>query len=406
MRVLFVSTEGFFYNNSSAIQNIGIVCGLKELGAEVDLLTLQPQKDTVGFDRTIEQAAQQYISKTYFIPLNGLYEKLNKKKKLVVENTGKEKKWLTSLKGKIRRAIKKFLIFDVRVLNIKNINKVSINTDQYDIIISASDPKSTHCFANALIKKNHFKGKYIQYWGDPLYMDITRDKSIIDGLYRIAEKRTLQYADKIVYATPFTLQEQQKLYPEYANRMSYAHQAAIQLGKYEESNCKRNNDECIGIVYCGDYRKETRNIMPLYSAVKNMDASVKLDIYGTSNLNLANEDNITVHGQVSRKIADSAENNADVLFCICNLKGSQIPGKIYYLTALQKPIIVAVDGDYKTELCTYFETMNRFIVCHNNEDSIMRAIKKVFELRKIVSYVYNKEEFSSLKMVERIINKS
>ena len=106
MKVLFVSADGFFYNNSSAIQNIGIVCGLKDLGAEIDLLTLQSQKETIGFDHTVEEVSRKYLQQVYFIPLNCLYKRLNKQKKLVVENTGKEQKWHTWLKGKIRRNIK------------------------------------------------------------------------------------------------------------------------------------------------------------------------------------------------------------------------------------------------------------------------------------------------------------
>lgn len=401
MKVLFVSADGFFYNNSSAIQNIGIICGLKDLGAEIDLLTLQSQKGTIGFDHTIEDASKKYLQQVYFIPLNRFYKKINKQKKLVVENTGKERQWRTWFKGKIRRNIKKFLIFDLRILNLGGINDVSIDLSQYDFIISASDPKSTHCFANALIKKGNFKGEYIQYWGDPLYMDITRDKSVIDGLYKMAERKVLQGADKIVYATPFTLREQQNLYPEYANRMIYAHQAAVQLDAHELKISEKDDNQKISIVYCGDYRKETRNIMPLYSAVKKMNRDVRLDIYGTSNVNLSDENNIAIHGQVSREEADFAEDNADVLFCICNLKGSQIPGKIYYLTEHKKNIIIAVDGEYKDELQAYFENMKRFIVCRNEEHEIIKAINQARELDGNV--YYNIEEFSPKKMAEKMI---
>ena len=69
MKVLFVSADGFFYNNSSAIQNIGIICGLKGLGAEIDLLTLQSQNGTIGFDHTIEDASKKYLQQVYFIPV-------------------------------------------------------------------------------------------------------------------------------------------------------------------------------------------------------------------------------------------------------------------------------------------------------------------------------------------------
>ena len=142
LKVLFVNADGFYYNNSSTMQNIGIVYGLKELGAKIDLLTLQPQKDAVGFDPAMQKVLEDCIKHVYFIPLNSLYQRLNKEKKHVVENTGHENKTISAVKGSIRRFIKNLLVFDLRVLNLHNVDKVGIDLNQYDVIISASDPKS------------------------------------------------------------------------------------------------------------------------------------------------------------------------------------------------------------------------------------------------------------------------
>lgn len=404
MRALFVNADGFFYNNSSTMQNIGIVLGLNQLGYEVDLLTLQPQEGTVGYEPIMQSSISQCIQNTYVIPLNSLYRKLNKGKKHMVENTGQEKKWITELKGGVRRFIKSALIFDIRILNIFNTNHVNINLSQYDVIISASDPKSTHCFANYLIQKHGYKGRYIQYWGDPLYLDITRDRSFIDFICKFLERKTLSVAGKIVYATPFTLKEQQQLYPEFAHKMAFAHQAAV--GLYSgtstyESDKELDKGKCT-IVYCGDYRKETRNIIPLYNAVKLLGHPFELHIYGTSNIELDSFTNISINGQVSRERADSAELRADVLVCICNLKGSQIPGKVYYLTCMNKPIIVIIDGNYKDELKEYFTRFNRFIVCNNDEESIQKAIKLANEMadHRIAS---NSSEFTPVQMAKMIL---
>lgn len=401
MKVLFVNADGFYYNNSSTMQNMGIVYGLKELHVVVDLLTLEPQKGTIGFDFAIQRVLKECIRHVYFIPLNPLYQKLNKEKKHVIENTGHENKKISFLKGSVRRFIKNLLVFDLRILNLYNVDKVKIDLSQYDIIISASDPKSTHCITNRLVKRYHYQGKYIQYWGDPLYLDITRDKGLLDGVCKFMEKKTLRSASKVIYATPFTLKEQQKLYPTLAAKMSYAHQAAVPVVNYT-GKMHRNQRGRISFVYCGDYRKETRNIMPLYRTVQHFGEDVVLNIYGTSNLQLASVDNIIIHGQVSREIADRAEQDADILVCICNVKGSQIPGKIYYLTNYNKPIIVIVDGEYKAALKKYFNEMGRFIVCENTESDIMNAIK-------IARYRYTDTGFQKIKefmptfMAENII---
>ena len=111
-----------------------------------------------------------------------------------------------------------------------------------------------------------------------------------------------------------------------------------------------------------------------------------------------------MHGQVTRNEADQAESNADVLVCICNLRGTQIPGKIYYLTNYLKPIIVIVDGEYKEELKDYFESMNRFIVCENNENAIEDAIRNAKTiLNEKTAYKNSESEFSPLHMAENII---
>jgi hypothetical protein len=396
-----VNADGFYYNNSSTMQNIGIVYGLKELGAKIDLLTLQPQKGTVGFDPSMQTVLDECIEHVYFIPLNSLYQRLNKEKKHVVENTGHENKTLSAVKGSVRRFIKNLLVFDLRILNLHNVDKVNIDLDQYDVVISASDPKSTHCMANRLVQQHDYQGRYIQYWGDPLYLDITRDRSILDGVCKSMEKRALQPASKIVYATPFTLKEQQELYPDLAGKMSYAHQAAVPVSNCNNLN-QGNSKNVLSLVYCGDYRKETRNIMPLYQAVQNLKDDVELNIYGTSNLQLVSTDNVFVHGQVSRKEADQAEMEADVLVCICNLKGSQIPGKIYYLTSYDKPIIVVIDGEYTNKLKKYLTDLKRFVVCENTDRDIKEAIQFVKSNNKD-SFSGDKNEFTPKYMAINIL---
>lgn len=401
LKILFVNADGFYYNNSSTMQNMGIVYGLKEINVKVDLLTLEPQNETVGFDLAMQKVVEECIEHVYLIPLNSLYRKLNKEKKYVVENTGHENKKISYLKGIIRRFIKNLLVFDLRILNLHNVDKVKIDLDQYDMIISASDPKSTHCMTNRLVKKHHYRGRYIQYWGDPLYLDITRDKGILDSVCKVVEKKTLQLASKIVYATPFTLREQQKLYPKIASKMGYAHQAGLPvINCIDEKNTGQK--EKITLVYCGDYRKETRNIMPLYQTVCQLGKNCELDIYGTSNVQLSSTDNVIVYGQVSREKADSAEQNADVLVCICNVKGTQIPGKVYYLTNYNKPIIVITDGEYKEELKKYFEKMKRFIVCGNQENDIKEAIQSARDTINH-SFFQNEQEFDATYMIRKII---
>lgn len=374
MNILFISNDSFSNNTSSVIQNKGIVQGLHQLGHVVDVLTLQPEKNMNIYDESMNDMSP-YIHHTYYIPLTKLYKKLAGKQKKFIENTGQESALKSKLKGKIRRLIKSFLVYDIRILNVTNLRKIHINLNKYEIVISASDPKSSHYLGYKLLKANNYQGRYIQYWGDPLYLDITRQHTFLDPIYKYEEKKMIGYADKVMYATPFTLKEQQTLFSVYSKKMSYVNQVPPYMQKKENTESKKFRK--LEIVYCGDYRSKTRNILPLYNAISYSHKDWHLTICGTSDLNLENNRNVTVRGQISHKSAVALESSADILISICNLHGTQIPGKIYYLCNYDIPILILLDGDFKVELEKYFKQFEQFNICENNESSIIQAIEKM-----------------------------
>ena len=100
-----------------------------------------------------------------------------------------------------------------------------------------------------------------------------------------------------------------------------------------------------------------------------------MNICGSSDLVLKSTNNIYIKGNVNYSKAIEMEENSDVLVCICNNRGTQIPGKVYYCTGYNKPIIIILDGEYKKELKNYFESFNRFIICYNEENSIKEAME-------------------------------
>ncbi len=372
MNILFVSLDGFYCNTSSVMQNKGIVQGLHNLGHTVDVLTLEPLESMTIYDETMDDMAE-YVRDTFYLPLNPIYKKLAERQGNFVEKTGKESPVKTYFKSKVRRFLKSCLVFDIRALNVSCIKKIKLELNQYDIVISASDPKSTHYVTRALIKNRKFKNSYIQYWGDPLYLDITRIKGPFDFIFKMAEEKLISCATRVVYATPLTLTEQQKLFPLYADKMIFVNQAA----PYEKI-CERRkkSHKKIEILYCGDYRSTTRNITPLYNTVSNMKGgNLHLTICGTSDLVLKDNDNVTIKGFVNHEEATRLESDADILIGICNLKGSQIPGKFYYLTKHGTPIIVILDGENENEIRRFFDSFGRYILCGNDEEEIKDALE-------------------------------
>ena len=66
------------------------------------------------------------------------------------------------------------------------IEETEIQDDSYDLVISSSDPKSSHLFVYELYQRKRLKKTpWVQIWGDPFAADITNTSLI----YRWKAKR-------------------------------------------------------------------------------------------------------------------------------------------------------------------------------------------------------------------------
>lgn len=372
-----------FENNTSAtIQNKGIIKGLSFLRHDIDIMTLKPNKMSIGYDDSMNDI-YNYIRQTHYINMDSTYAMLMAKKDKESKGNNFGDKYLSTfikLAKKIRNIVKKIYdatsIYDAQKLNVKQVSKLKLDYKQYDVIISSSDPKSSHLIVDRIYKENRdCKAKWIQYWGDPMFNDITRKRDWRDKLVKYHEKKLIRKADRVVYASPLTLKVQKETFAQYAFKMDYASQVyaniLINNTTYSKKNSKNGK---LTIGYFGAYKSSVRNILPLYNAAKK--GFFNLYICGHSDLKLNSTNNIQVYGAVSYKEAVQMEEESDILVCLCNSKGTQIPGKIYYCAGYNKPIIVILDGEYKKELKAYFETFNRYILCENKEDSILKAIEE------------------------------
>ena len=136
--------------------------------------------------------------------------------------------------------------------------------EKFDIIISSSDPKSSHLIAESLIYNNPgIAKKWIQYWGDPFASDINKKSYLPDFLIKKEEERIISKSDMVIYVSPFTLEKQKELYPKYASKMVFFPIPYLKKIEYPKTN---NVNLVLG--YYGDYRKKDRNILPLYEAIK------------------------------------------------------------------------------------------------------------------------------------------
>lgn len=333
MNILLVTLFSLERNTSVAISNINITKGLLALGHKLTWVMPHWGRCETEFD----------FSQVRVIRVPG--EDLPR-------NVG-------YIRGKLRSH---FDMLDFARSYIHEVRKVQIPNEYFDVVISTSDPKSSHVFTAKLLRRVNY-GRWIQHWGDPLLGDITRNFWCPKWCIKLYESSILRKADKVVYVTPFTSQVQQKEYARMAKKISFIPLPADMYQTHTE-----NNPNYLRVAYLGDYNPVFRNLEPLYEACSSLEF-VQLTIAGHGP-KYPPKSNINILPRIPQEQALEIEKNADVIFCACNKCGTQIPGKILYKTSSDKHILVAVDGDCRDEMIKYFESFNRFVICDNAPDAI------------------------------------
>lgn len=359
MNILFVTLFALETNTSVTKSNYGIIQGLMHLGHSVTLLMPEIDQGVSYFDDSLE--------------LNGItIERI--KNENVGQQIASHSAQATGIKKKLlsiaRIVYGKCRIFDRTKALLSEAKHFSGFDKYYDIVISTSDPKTSHLFVKELIKCGLKYGKWIQHWGDPLAGDISKNNIYPNFYVEKIERRMIESADKVVYVSPFTLEAQEKRYSKERQKLSFV---PLPCDECESENVEYTQSELLNIVYLGDYSSHIRDIIPLYTACSKMDF-VKLTIAGNTDVKLKESENIRIFPRVPQAQAKELENQADVIVSIGNLSGNQIPGKLYYSASGNKHIVVAIDGDNKAEMKRYLDSFNRFICCENTVESLTTAL--------------------------------
>lgn len=366
MRVLVVSLYALEMNTSVSKSSYNIIQGLIDCGNDVTILMPKIDSRLSYYDDTYSKLSAKVIR----IPDSGLGNKI------AVTANVKQNNKKNRLLDYFRTIYKKMSVFGKSKAYIKSIYQIDDLEPYYDIIISVSDPKATHLFTRKLIKKTVKCGKWIQHWGDPMALDISAKYAYPKFYIEYLEKKLIAGASKIVYVSPFTLEEQKKKYKKYAEKMEFVPLPCDVSTCSDETNDLMRRDRGLNVSYLGDYSSNIRNIMPLYKACSELPF-VNLTVAGNSDLHLDSTENIKILPRISQKNVKKIEDKTDVIISVGNLTGTQIPGKIYYSASGNKHILVLLDGEKKDKMKEYIDSFDRYITCQNEEAAIRQILTEL-----------------------------
>lgn len=375
MNVLVINGYCLSVNSSANLCHLAYLQGLVDAGAHVSSLSIDPADYPADLSMKIPDKIDcQYIRAI------SLYERLSRFKKgissadeqnteeTIVASGRSPHGLLQSIKNRIRALYGPYGIDKIFYQKCKRFSC----SKSFDLVISISHPPVSHLAAYMLLKTSRIKAKHwIQIWEDPWYSDVYGFNS--QERVRLEEKRLLLLAEKVCYVSPLTLLNQQRLFPESAEKMFW-----MPLPAYYKNATPVHKTYGRNIYgYFGDYAPAARDLEPFYTAADK--AGVEVNICGNPSNLFRSTDKIHIHPRLPLAELKPIEDNTNVLVFLCNRQGGQIPGKIYQYSATDKTILFILDGtdDEQDMLKDYFGKFNRYVFCQNTVEDITRAIRQI-----------------------------
>lgn len=401
MNILVINGACLQTNSSANLCHLAYLQGLLDAGHEVTLLSADGRDYSLDKSMVIPPQVKQY---SYYGV--SLYERLSlRKRAAAVETMSTTGDSMPSAKGphKLIRYAKDLVlslygVHGIYSTFVRKAQKFRSNVE-YDYILSISTPVTSHLLAHNLIATGRIRGKHwIQIWEDPWYSDAYGFNG--KGKIRHEEQRLLSFAEKVCYVSPLTLRNQQRLFPESADKMYW------QPLPYYYKGGKTAGQEFPENVYgyFGDYAPAARNLEPFYEAAKK--AGISVNICGDPSNLFQSTERIRIYPRLTLDKLKPIEDCTNVLVFLCNRRGGQIPGKIYQYSATSKTILFIMDGteDEQKVLQDFFGKFNRYVFCQNTVEDITRAISLIESgnLGQIDSRPI--EEFNPTTIIKKILD--
>ena len=394
LRVLVVTGANLKKNESANLSHIAFIKGFCDCGYDVTVISKKSDADIIDESISMPDGVDWRQYET-----SRMYKHISKERRNSIHHEERREK--KSLKIIIYTKLREFIkslygVYGFNQIWINNSVKSFKDSKEYDLMISISTPPEGHEAAYQLRKKGRVKCKlFAEIWEDPWHLDIYNgepNKKLLE-----VEKRITSYADKIFYVSPLTLKYQKQQFPETSNNMDW-----IPLASYYESDPVTVKGYNYG--YFGTYFPNGRNLRPFYEAAK--ETGIELNICGSPHYLFQPTNHIHIHERLPLEELKEYEDKTNVLVFVCNLKGGQIPGKIYQYAATNKKILFILDGTAEEQkiLKEYFEQFNRFYFCQNEKDSIIKTIS-FLENDSDITKVTPLHDFDPSEIAKKIVKK-
>ncbi len=400
MRILVVAGSCLRVNSSANLCHISYINGLLEAGHQVDLISvsekdqnidesiiLPPVSRVFQYDASMYSrfgARRNHIAKTSSLPGQASSSQSKTLKRRILSTVKLLLRNLYGVYGTERAWIEKAKWF--------------YEKEPYDVVLSLAYPPASHRLVELLLHRNRIKtNKWVQIWEDPWYTDIfgyTNTPAIKKEEYRL-----LKSAQYIYYVSPLTLMYQQESFPDCNSKMHWQ-----PLPTYYSSNISKLQYDQLVFGYFGDYVSHIRNLRPFYTVAR--DLNLRVNICGKTDLITESTDKLCIKPRISVGELKKYEDETNVLVFLCNLKGGQIPGKIYQYAATNKLVLFILDGteQEKTVLRDFFGKYERFIFCDNTYEDICHTIQTIRKYISLSNYTTPLNCFSPSKIIGEILD--
>lgn len=361
---LFVSTYDLRRNTSGNIRTVALMNALQKQGHSVDCIFVP--KDSPSDKNIYENLIK--INKLFTYPKSDL--------SFIEKKAPSGKGEISALHFFRRYLIQMFTslsVYDVFGLILGKLRRKDLAClrDSYDYIISSSEPRSSHKFAEKIIKLKGYSAKWILYWGDPMTNDVASTKLFRNSESK-EEQRLLSVSDFSLYTNPCAAAYMKKKYPKHARKIDWIPTSDFE--KDEQASELEVDTNCIG--YFGDYRQMYRNIYPFYEAC--IENNISAIIVGDGDTQLLSQNNVKVHPRMTRNELEAYEKQCGILLVLENFTKTgeciQVPGKLYHYGLTHKHILVITES---SNISKDYEEYHRFVFVPNDKGRIIDAIKRI-----------------------------